>query len=127
MTRDQRYLFLFYHVYLRFDCIQHHASAAPCMGLASKVGDIGVFTIFCAAEELLLGSHAALLLHWRLAIGACFFPLEYLLNIVTSDEWQRIVVSVACRSHDTLREKNPKVSIPMSARTIIYFLGQYSS
>ena len=36
------------------DCTQHHASAAPCMGLTSKIGDVGVFTVFCAAETFCL-------------------------------------------------------------------------
>lgn len=48
--------FPFLHVHFRLDCTQHHAFAAPCMGFAPKSGDIGAFTIFCAAESFCLAA-----------------------------------------------------------------------
>lgn len=74
-------------MYLRLNCTQHYALAAPYIGLAPKFGDIGVFTInLLLCSELLLSSHAALFMHRCLAIGV-FIPLEYsLLDIAISDE-----------------------------------------
>ena len=66
------------------DCTQHHASAAPCMGLTPKVGDVGVF---CAAETfcLVASLRYSFTGAWLQAFSFC---LENLLDTAMNDEWQ---------------------------------------
>ena len=56
---------------------------------STQIGDTGVFV--GDAETLLLSSHAALLIHWRLATGPFLFRLEDPIDTAMSDEWQWIV------------------------------------
>ena len=72
------------NMYFRPDRTQRHAPAAPCMGLAIKVGDVGVFKTssesFCLAAALRYLFTGA----W-LSERSC--PLEYLLDTVMRHEW----------------------------------------
>ena len=93
---------------------------APCFvgssdrshGSFTQIGDTGVFVR--DAEALLLSSHAALLIHWRLATGPFLFRLEDLIDIAMSDEWQWIVFTFSHSPHqDALTSLNrlPVVSL----------------
>lgn len=69
------------------------------MGLAPKLGDVGVITIFCAESFCL----AATL---RYSVTGAWLqghsvPLEYFLDTAMRDEWQWIVFPIPYRSHDT--------------------------
>ena len=64
-------------------------------GSFTQFGDTGVFV--GDAEIILLSSHAALLIHWRLATGPFSFRLEILIDTTMSDEWQWIVFTFSRR------------------------------
>ena len=74
-------------MHFRLDCKQHHASTAHCIGLAPKVGDVGVCIIFWAAESFCLAAtlRCSCIGAW---LSGLSFPFDSLLDTAMTDEWQ---------------------------------------